>query len=234
MNIVDILIIVVLISFGIIGFNRGVFKSLVVFLGFIAVIVLSYMLKNIIGDFFVLNLPFFDFGKSFLGVSTLNIILYQTLAFVIMLIVFGLVYKFLVIATGIFEKVLKLTVILGIPSKILGMIFGLLEGYIVIYLSLFFLSQPFLKLDIINDSKYCSAILNKSPIISGYAENSLHLVEEVNNLSTIEDTNEKDLELSKLILKRKVTSSDVMQKLVDSGKIEIEGIEEVINEYRSN
>lgn len=232
MSIVDILIIIVLILFSIIGFNRGVFKSLVVFLGFIAVIVLSYMFKNTVGDFFVLNLPFFDFGKSFMGVSTLNIIVYQAIALVIMLIIFGLIYKFLVTITGIFEKVLKMTIILGLPSKLLGMVFGFLEGYIVVYVALFILSQPFINFNLINDSKYTSIILKNSPIISKYAENSVHLLDEVNELSSIEDANTKDLMLSRIILKRKVTSADVMQKLVDTGKIDIEGIDDVINEYR--
>lgn len=232
MNITDILIIVVLILFSIVGFNRGVFKSLVVFLGFLAVIILSYTFKNTVGDFFVLNLPFIDFGKSFMGISTLNIIVYQAIAFVIMLIIFGLIYKFLVTVTGIFEKVLKMTIILGIPSKLLGMVFGFLEGYIVVYVALFVLNQPFIDFDLINDSKYTPIILKNSPVISKYAENSLQLIDEVNGLSTITDANEKDLMLSKIILERKVTSADVMQKLVDTGKVNIEGIEEVIADYK--
>ena len=234
MNIVDILIIVVLISFAIIGFNRGIFKSLIVFLGFIAVIFLAYMFKNYVGDFFVLNLPFMNFGKSFVGVSSINIVMYQALAFIIMLIVFGLIYRFLVTISGIFEKVLKLTVILGIPSKLLGMVFGALEGLIVLYLSLFILNQPFLNFEPINNSKYASIILNDIPVISKYAESSLHLAEEIQNLSKIEDANEKDLRISELILREKVTSVDVMEKLIKMGKIEIEGIDEVINQFRSN
>lgn len=234
MNVVDIMIIIVLIAFAIIGFNRGIFKSLIAFLGFIAVIFLAYMFKNTIGDFFVLNLPFINFSKSFMGVSSINIVMYQALAFVIMLAIFGLIYRFLVTISGIFEKVLKLTVILGIPSKLLGMVFGVLEGIIVIYLSLFILSQPFLKFDAINDSKYAKIILNQTPIISSYAESSLRLVHEIQELSEIEDSNEKDLKISELILKENVTSPDVMKKLVKMGKLEIEGIDEVISQYSSN
>ena len=151
-----------------------------------------------------------------------------------MLIVFGLIYRFLVTISGIFEKVLKLTVILGIPSKLLGMVFGALEGLIVLYLSLFILNQPFLNFEPINNSKYASIILNDIPVISKYAESSLHLAEEIQNLSKIEDANEKDLRISELILREKVTSVDVMEKLIKMGKIEIEGIDEVINQFRSN
>ena len=234
MSIIDILIVVVLIAFGIIGFNRGVFKSLIVFLGFIAVIFLAYMFKNYIGDFFVLNLPFIDFGKSFAGVSSINIIMYQSLAFIIMLAIFGLVYRFLVTISGIFEKVLKLTIILGIPSKLLGMFFGILEGIIVVYLSLFVLSQPFLKLTGIEDSKYTKIILNNTPIVSNYAESGLRLAREIQELSKIEDSNEKDLRISELILKENVTSPEKMKKLVKMGKLEIEGIDDVISQYSSN
>lgn len=234
MNIVDIVIIVVLIAFAIIGFNRGIFKSLIVFLGFIAVIFLAYMFKNYVGDFLVLNLPFIDFGKNFAGVSSINIVMYQALAFVIMLAIFGLIYRFLVTISGIFEKVLKLTVILGLPSKLLGMVFGFLEGVIIVYLSLFILSQPFLKFDAINDSKYSSIILKHTPIISNYAQRGLHLVQEIQELSKIEDANEKDLKICELILKENVTSPEVIRKLVYADKLKIEGIEEVINMYNIN
>ena len=58
MEITDIIIFVVILAFAIIGFQRGVFKSLVTIVGFFAVIYLAYLFKNVIGDFFVLNLPF--------------------------------------------------------------------------------------------------------------------------------------------------------------------------------
>ena len=73
MNWLDIVIIIIILFSGVLGFKRGVFKELILFAGIILVFILSYTLKNYIGDFLVLNFPFFDFAN---GASALNIILY--------------------------------------------------------------------------------------------------------------------------------------------------------------
>ena len=64
MGIVDLFIIAILAAFALLGFKRGVFQSLVAFIGFIVVICLSYWLKNYLGDFFVLNLQNQNFDMT--------------------------------------------------------------------------------------------------------------------------------------------------------------------------
>ena len=214
----------------IIGFKNGFFKSLISFVGFILVVVLAYEFKNIIGDFFVLNLPFLDF-ETFFGASTLNIIMYQMFALMLTLIIFGLVYKVIVTLTGVFEKVLKMTIILGIPSKLLGMVVGLLEGYIILYLVLFFLTQPFWSFNIFENSDYAKPILEKTPLLSGYAEKSLEVFTEIKDLAKKDYKENIDVEIANIILKDKITSPEIMRKLVESGKIKIDGIEEIIKLY---
>ena len=182
MEIYDIIILAFLIICALIGFKNGFFKSLISFVGFILVVVLAYEFKNIVGDFFVLNLPFIEFKNILGGASTLNIIMYQAIAFLIMLIIFGLIYKIIVTITGIFEKVLKLTIILGIPSKLLGLVVGFLEGLVILYLVLFFLAQPFVNINIYDNSNYAQIILEKTPILSGYAEKSLEVYNEISSL----------------------------------------------------
>lgn len=233
MSIIDIIIIVILLAFAIIGFKRGVLQSLVSFIGFIIVIYLAYLLKNYLGDIFVLDLPFFDFKIGSTTSAVMNVIMYQTLAFAIMAIVFGLVYKFLLYLSGIVEKIFRLTIILGIPSKILGLIVGLLEGYIITYLVLFFIAQPYIKMDILDDSKYANTILTKTPVISNFASDTLDIVNEVKDTVKNNDTNDFDLKLSELVLKHNVTSPEVMEKLVKIKKISISGIDQVINKYKN-
>ncbi len=225
-NIYDIIIAIFLIIFAIAGFKRGVLKSIVAFVGFILVMILAYNLKGIVGDFFILNLPFFDLGSV-----CFNIILYQSIAFIIIMSLLLLVYRILLIITGIFEKIFKMTIVLGIPSKLLGLVFGLIEGYIIVYLILFFLAQPFIKIDIYQESNYAREILDKTPILSSYANKSLEVFNEIKDLSNYQDQNDLDLAMAEIILKENVTSTEVMQKLVDKKKIEISGIEDIINKY---
>ncbi len=232
MKFYDIIIIIFLLLCALIGFKRGFFKSLISFVGFIIVVFLSYNFKNIVGDFLVLNLPFIDFKEFLGGASTLNIVMYQVIAFIFMLIIFGLVYRIIVALTGIFEKILRLTIILGIPSKLLGLVVGFLEGYIIVYLVLFFLVQPFINFDVYKESDYSNIILEKTPILSSFAENSLGVVNDIRDLINTKDNTKLDLQITDAILKNKITSKSVIEKLIDDGKIKIDGIDEVLNKYK--
>ena len=234
MEIIDIIIFVIILAFAIIGFKRGVFKSLVTIVGFFAVIYLAYLFKNAIGDFFVLNLPFSKYTFTPGGSYVLNIVVYESVAFIFLLIVLGIVYKIILVASGIFEKLLKITIVLGVPSKILGLIVGALEGFVIVYLGLFILTQPFIRLNILEHSKYAEKILEGTPILSGVAEDSLAIINEVNEtIKTGEDEN-FDLKLADLVLKRKITSVDVMQKLIDKKKLSVDGIQAVVDNYKTS
>lgn len=232
MEIIDILILIVIGIFAIIGFRRGVFQSLVATVGFFAVIYLSYILKNVLGDLMVLYLPFTKFTFIPGGSYVLNVVAYEAMGFIIALIVLGLVYKILLIISGVFEKLLKITIVLGIPSKILGFIVGALEGFVMVYLILYLLTQPFIRLDILSHSKYAEKILKETPVLSGLAENTFTIVNEINE--TINNgNNDFDIKLTDLVLKRKITSVDVMQKLIDNKKLSVNGIQEVVDNYKT-
>ena len=231
MSLIDILILVILVSFAVIGFTRGVFKSLVAFVGFLIIIVLAYLFKNILGDLFITTLPFFKFSIGD-GSVVMNIILYQTIAFIIILIILGIVYRILLTVTGIFEKILRITIILGIPSKLLGLVVGALEGFIIVYLALFFLTQPYIKMDILNDSKFANPILKHTPILSSFAESTVTVINEINDTIEAKDESNFDLKLTELILKNKVADANLFQSLIDSKKIEVEGIQEIVNQYK--
>ena len=234
MGIVDIIILVIIVAFAIIGFKRGVFQSLVTVVGFIAIIYLAYLFKNILGDFLVLHLPFNNYTFIPGGSYVLNVITYESIGFVLVLAILGIIYKILLIASGILEKLLKITIILGIPSKILGLIIGALEGYVIVYLALFFITQPYIRLDILDNSKYAKVILKDTPILSKFAENTFVIINEIDETIKSGDSNNFDLKLTDLVLKRKITSVDVMQQLVDDKKLEVPGIEDIINNYKIN
>ncbi len=233
MEIIDIIILVVIVAFAILGFKRGVFQSLVTVVGFILVIYLAYLLKNVLGDMMVLYLPFNKYTFIPGGSYVLNVVVYESLGFCVALIVLGLIYKIMLVVSGVFEKLLKITIVLGIPSKILGLIIGALEGYIIVYFILFLVTQPFIRLDILNNSKYAETILTKTPALSSFAEDSLAVVSEIDETIKSGKNDEFDLKLTDLILKREVASVDVMQKLVDNKKLSVEGLQGVIDNYKN-
>lgn len=237
MNIVDLIIIIFILFGAVLGFKRGFTKSLVSALGFVATIVFAFLLKNPVSVMLYENLPFFKFGGILKGVTVLNIALYEILAFVIVLAILGIVLKLLLLATSIFEKVLTATIILGIPSKIAGAVVGAIEFFVIAFAALYILSLPVINLGIVNQSKFKDKILNNTPILSNFVDESMKVVEEFasikdkynDNNSNAEQFNKEVLDL---FLKYDVVKVESVDKLVEKDKLQINNIEEVLMKYR--
>ena len=233
-NIVDIIIIIFILLCGVVGYKRGVFKQLVLCVGLILIFYLAYKFKDPIGEFFLLRLPIFDFPNLFKGVVTLNIIVYQTLAFVLVLAVLLLIFDFILSITGLFEKLLRITIILGIPSKILGFIGGLIEGYVIAFVILFFLTQPAFSFQFFQDSNLSQKILTSSPVLTDITKDTVEVVKEIYALKDEKDAkllNQRSLDI---MLEHGMVTYDTAKKLSDEGKINFEGIDEVLNKHRGD
>ena len=236
MNIVDILIIIFILLGASIGFKQGFTKSLVSFVGIIVVIIFAYLLKNPVSEFLMSIGPFFNFGGIIKGVTVLNIAVYEIIAFILVFTILMIVLRVLLLATGILETILKFTIVLGIPSKILGVVVGALKNYVIVFFVLYLLSMPnFVDVGFIKESNFREPILRNTPFLSGIADSSLKVLDEFKGLSdkytNVENSNEFNLETLDLFLKYKVVTVDTVKKLDDSGKINIEGIETVIDKY---
>ena len=206
MNIVDILIIVFILLGAFIGFRDGFTKALVNAIGVIVVTAIAYVLKNPVSEILMSFMPFFNFG----GITSLNIVLYEVIAFLLVFSILMIILKIVAVTTGIFETFLKFTIVLGIPSKILGAVVGAIKNYILVFFALYVLSLPtFASWSFINESSY------REPIF----ENS-------------DNTNEFNLETIDIFLKYKVVTPKTVNSLIDNGKLDIDGIENVLNKYK--
>ena len=230
MELFNILFFMVIIAFGCLGFSRGFTKQIVIFIGTIIVLFIAYELKNIIGDFLLLNLPFIKFSW---GITSLNILFYQGIAFLLVVLILEIVLKILIAITSVFEKILKYTIILGIPSKLLGMLVGFLEGYVFAFLLAFIVTQPFFNGFIgFNRTSLASNVVNHTPILSSFANNTVSVGNEIYKLKDETDHNKVELKLVDLCLDNEVISVDVIDKLVEKDKLEIKDLETVLVKYR--
>ena len=177
MNIIDVIIILIILCGAVVGLKRGVLNELVMTVGFLLVFVISYFLKNPVAEFLSLNLPFFNFGSGGGSSVALNIIFYQIISFVIVFCIVMFLFRILLSITGFIEKILKFTIILGIPSKILGFIVGAVEGYILAFLFIFALNQPILNIDVVNQSKLKEPMLTKTPVLTNLISNVKNTVD---------------------------------------------------------
>ena len=232
MNIIDIIIIIYILLSGIIGYKRGVFKELVLCLGTILVFYLAYQFKDPLCEFLLLKLPMFDFPNLFKGAITLNILVYQLLAFMIVLAVLLIIFNVIVSITGIFEKILRITIILGIPSKILGFLVGLVEGYVITFVVLFFLTQPAFSFDLFMNSKYSNMILTSSPVLTNITSDTVDLVENIYELKDEKDTNILNSKILDMMLENGMVKYEVVKQLKDDEKIYFEGIEAILERHK--
>ncbi len=236
MNIVDIIIIAFLLLGALVGWKQGFTKSLVNCVGYILIIIIAFLLKNPLSELMMTYLPFFDFFGAIKGITVLNIALYEILAFLIIFSLLLIVLKVLMVATSVFETILKFTIILGIPSKILGAILGFVKNYVITFMVLYILTLPMITgNEILNDSKFTKPILESTPALSLFADKTLKVA---NDFATLKDeytssssSNEFNLETLDLFLKYDIVQKDTVQKLIDKGKINIDGVENVLNKY---
>ena len=104
MNILDAVIITILIVGVLGGMSRGLIKQVVLLIGLVVCLVFAFSLRTPIATFMYEYLPFFKFGGLFSGVSIINILLYELIAFLIIFSLLYLVLRILLKITGIIIK----------------------------------------------------------------------------------------------------------------------------------
>ena len=231
MNIVDVIILLFLGLGAVTGFIRGFFKQTVISVGTILVIVLSFILKNPLSMILYENLPFFKMG----GLTSLNILLYETFAFIICAAILSIVLAIVIKVSGIIETILKVTVILALPSKLLGALVGIIHAIVLIYVGLFIVTMPAFNVPYVGESKYADMILKKTPIISNITNDVITSFNEIAeftkkeiDMSNVDITNRKIVEI---MLKNEVTTIDSVKLLVEKGKIKIDNFDELVYTY---
>ena len=236
MNIIDAIIFLIILMGAVVGFKNGVIRQTVSLVGFLLVIILAFILKNPLSLWMYEHLPFFNFWGILKGVTVINILLYEVLAFLILVAIFSIILKIILMAAKIIEKILEFTVILGIPSKILGIFVGALEYYLFVFVLLYVVTLPIFDTKSIKESKFAVNILEKTPVLSSYTEDATKVL---NDFVALKDKYEKssnseefNKDALKVLLEYKVVDVKSVDKLVERNKIKINDIEEILKDYR--
>lgn len=233
MNIFDIVIILLILLSGVTGLKQGLLKSGINLIGTILIYIIAFKMKDSIGLFLCKVCPFFKFN----GYITLNILVYQLIAFVLIASILFSIFAIILKLTGVVQKLVDLTVILTIPSKIGGFIIGLLEGYVVVFIIILILSVPLRNVELFSESKLVDKMLNNTPILSSSLDgvgdvifNVFHITSEVKEG---ENENTKvNMDIMKTYLDYKVITKEDAIDLIDTGKLNsINGIKEFVNNY---
>ena len=237
MNILDIVIVLILIMSAIIGFKRGAIKEIVSLVGIIVVFIVSFSLKGVLGNILCKWLPFFNFAGNLEGVTVLNILLYQLIAFLIIYSLLFSIYMIIVKISGVVQKIIHMTIILWLPSKLIGAVVAFITGYVMVFVVVLALLIPLKDTDMFRGSKFANYIVYDTPILASSSENISTSINEIytlgEDLSTGEiNKNQANLETMDILLKYKIVSPKTARELLALDKLDsIIGLEKVIEKY---
>ena len=238
LTIVDSILILFLLLGAVLGFKKGAIKSLVALIGTVLLVVISYYLKNPVAELLLNFCPFLKFGGTWVGLVTLNILLYEAIAYILVFVVLSSILSLFIKISGILETVLKMTIILGIPSKIIGAVLGFLEALVFSFIILFVLLQFNATSKMVSDSSMARSIIDKTPIIGHMVNDTYKAIQDINKLQDkYKNDSNKDVynaEILGIMLKYKVVTPEVTQKLIEDKKLNFAGAQNILDSYKED
>lgn len=223
-TLVDIILVIFLVLGTYAGTRKGLIKSAVSFIGLVAIIIISYSLKTPVANFLIDNFPFFQYYG---GLTSLNILVYNLVSFVVIFILLYCILNIIITLTGFIDTLLKFTVIWIIPSKIGGALLGFLEAWVFLFLILFVLTQFNVTNSFINNSKVSDIILNHTPVVGTFLGNASNAAKDIYatiNENKNSDVNTLNLTILQIEINYGLVTKDKAQELIDTGKMGIDNV----------
>ena len=237
MNYLDTVLAVMLVYAAYKGWKTGGISSLINLVGTLIVIVASYFLKDPISVLLYKNLPFFSFGGLFLGITSINICVYEAVSYLICVFVLGTLLAILIRVTGLIDRIVNKTLILSLPSKILGIVASVLQYYIFAFVLVFIMAQVPYTTKHVTESKAAPIILEKTPVMSTITNDIYHTVTEIYDIAIKADGDadktKANYDALEVLLKYKVISTKNAKDLLDKGKLQVENSEELLEKYKN-
>lgn len=227
-NPISLLIAIIIVIFMILeisnGYKKGFLESGVRLVGSILIVIVSYLLKDPLSVYLYTHLPFFKFDGLFKGITALNIIVYEVIAFVIIFVVLFVIYKVICLLTKIVDKLLSLIFFIGIPNKILGAVLGFIQGIVTLYfvIAIFKIGTNIMGYEM---SPSLADYIVEIPILKQTFGPTLSSLDDITSLAkdyeytkNKEEFNEKAVDI---LLKYDVITEDNLDILIEKGKIKI-------------
>ena len=237
LNFLDICILMLFIMAFIVGFKRGVIKELVQFIGTIIIFILAFSFKGVVGKILCTYLPFIKFKGVIEGISTINILMYQLIAFILVFSILLIIYEILLKVSNLLQKIVNMTIILIIPSKILGGIVSFLKVYLIVFVIVLLLKVPLGNTDIYAESTIIDFMLYNTPILSNTSKDIVTPIDKIYNLGRKVgknqiSKNDANIEALDIMLKYDIVDKDTIETLISMHKLDdIQGTKNLLNKY---
>lgn len=166
MQILDIIIIIIAILGVYLGYQNGIVKVGSDFVALFISMLLAGLLKGPIANMLYPVLPFLSYGGVNEELYTVNLIFYQVMIYMILVLFFLAIYQLIITKTKVKELITNTMVETYLVMKLVGAVVGAPLIILFIYNFLLFFNMPLLNLKEVRDSNYINAVLKKTPIIA--------------------------------------------------------------------
>ena len=237
LNFLDICILMLFIMAFIVGFKRGVIKELISFVGIIIIFILSYIFKGYLGNLLCIIFPFFNFNGVINGISSINILMYQLIAFILIFALLLTVYELVLKLSKVLDKIVKMTIVLIIPSKILGGLVSIIKTYIIVFALCLLLMIPLGNNSLFNESTIVDYMIYKTPILTNYTKDIVAPIDKIYELGrklskNKISSNDANLEAIDIMLKYDIVDKSTIETLIKLNKLDnIKNIKSVLKKY---
>ena len=200
MSLIDAIILVIFFIGILDGYRKGALRSIVSFIGTILVVYLSYQLKGSVANILISKFP--AIGQN----ETISVLLYNLIAFVLLIILLSLILRLILKVTKIIDKLLDATVILGLLSRLIGAVLSFVETYLLVFVVLYILS--IFDINMLNNSKVNNFILEETPIFKEIIDDKYSELKDIYEEKNINDN-------LKVLLDKDFISEDTFKKLIN-------------------
>lgn len=220
--IVDVFVVIILIAGTIGGYRNGFLKSTLRFIGDIITFIIAFLLKEPFSVFLYTNLPFFEMKGIFEGVSVLNIVIFELIAFVILWFLFTVILAFVFKVLCLDKILLSLVSRFKLPNKILGIVFGFTQTYLFVYF-IVLIVMFFANFMNYNMDGRISEVVFKTPFLYQNFAPTYHALEDVVELVYDYKNNNDKLTLNSealdILIKYDLVEEEKIDLLIENKKI---------------
>ena len=228
MKISEIVIIIIILLGALIGFKKGAIKEIFELVGTVSIIIIAYLLKGYLASFLIKLLPFFNF-KGYVGLYSINFLIYDVISFIIIFVLLYCILNILINLAGFIDKLINLSVIFALPSKIIGLVLGMVNALVFIFLLCYIAMQIPHTQKYVMESKVSTSILERTPIVNVVCSKGILVSEDVYNKLLgysfkEEDTQDMNLQIATSVAKYGLVDKTLIQEAINAGKLNLEHV----------
>ena len=228
MKISEIVIIIIILLGALIGFKKGAIKEIFELVGTVSIIIIAYLLKGYLASFLIKLLPFFNF-KGYVGLYSINFLIYDVISFIIIFVLLYCILNILINLAGFIDKLINLSVIFALPSKIIGLVLGMVNALVFVFLLCYIAMQIPHTQKYVMESKVSTSILERTPIVNVVCSKGILVSEDVYNKLlgysfNEEDTQDMNLQIATSVAKYGLVDKTLIQEAINAGKLNLEHV----------